>query len=136
MDTMKRILLLTMIAGFFATSASSQTISTTPTEVRQDVKQSSPTDWEKRITTDLKLTPDQITKWEILNKEYKVKIDEVMKASDLTKEAQKAKKMELKKEKEEQFMQLLTPEQQSRYKLIIELKKKEREAEKSKESGS
>ena len=133
---MKKILLLTMVAGFLATSASSQTISTAPTDVRQDVKQTSPTDWEKKITNDLKLTPEQIAKWDALNKEYKAKIDEVMKASDLTKEAQKEKKMELKKEKDEQFMQFLTPEQQSRYKLILEQKKKEKEAEKSKQSGS
>lgn len=51
-----------------------------------------------------------------------------MNDATLAKEDQKAKKMGLKKEKETKMMEFLTAEQQTKYKEIMEKKKKEMEA--------
>lgn len=51
----------------------------------------------------------------------------VMNYKSLTKEAQKEKKMALKKEKETKLFEFLTAEQQARYKEIMEKKKKDGE---------
>jgi hypothetical protein len=85
-------------------------------------------EWEKKIKEELKLNPEQVVKYDALNKEYNDKIDAVLSDASLDKEAQKEKKMALKKEKEAKFMEFLTPEQQTTYKEIMEKKKKEMEA--------
>ena len=63
--------------------------------------------------------------FDALNKEYNDKMDALTSDASLTKEAQKEKKMALKKEKEGKLMEFLTAEQQAKYKEIIEKKKKE-----------
>jgi Spy/CpxP family protein refolding chaperone len=85
-------------------------------------------EWEKKIKDELKLTPEQSAKFEALNKEYNDKIDGVMQDASLSQDAQKEKKMALKKEKETKFYEILTPEQQTAYKDLIEKKKKEMDA--------
>lgn len=82
-------------------------------------------EWEKKIKDELKLTPDQVVKFDALNKEYNDKIDVVVQDGGLTPEAQKEKKMALKKEKEARLLEILTPEQQTKYKELIEQKKKD-----------
>ena len=57
--------------------------------------------------------------------EYNEKIDAVLADASLAPEAQKEKKMALKKEKEAKLMELFSAEQQAKYKEIIE-KKEER----------
>lgn len=82
-------------------------------------------DWEKKIKDELKLDNDQVLKFDALNKEYNEKMDALTSDASLTKEAQKEKKMALKKEKDAKLMEFLTPEQQTKYKELLEKKKKE-----------
>ena len=83
------------------------------------------TEWENKIKTELNLTTDQVAKYDALNKEYNEKIDAIVQDASLTPEVQKEKKMALKKEKETKFFELLTAEQQAKYKEIMDKKKKE-----------
>ena len=120
---MKRLLLMLVITAMVSFAANSQD--------QKDAKQHDKTEWEKKIKAELKLTDDQSSKYDALNKEYEGKFQALMNDASLTKEAQKEKKMALKKEKEDRFLAFLTPEQQTNYKEIIEAKKKEMEKSKS-----
>jgi len=76
--------------------------------------------WEKKFKEDLKLTAEQSDKYDALSKEYSEKMDAITKDASLDKDAQKEKKMGLKKEKESKFLELLTPDQQAKYKELKE----------------
>ena len=82
-------------------------------------------EWQQKIKDDLKLTDDQVSKWNALDTEYKDKMTATMQSTDLDKEAQKAKMIELRKEKHAKFLELLSAEQQAKYNEIIEKKKKD-----------
>ena len=94
---------------------------------QKDVKQQR-AEWDKKLKDELKLTPDQTVKYDALSKEYGDKMDALSSDASLSKEAQKEKKMALKKEKEAKMMEFLTAEQQAKYKEIMDKKKKEMEA--------
>jgi len=115
---MKKLLLMLTITAFFATVAVAQ--DQTQTQMKQNR-----VEWEKKVKDELKLTPDQTTKYDALSKEYKDKIDALQSDATLTKEAQKEKKMALKKEKETKLFEFLTAEQQTKYKSLMEKKKTE-----------
>jgi Spy/CpxP family protein refolding chaperone len=115
---MKKLLLLSAFATIIATSAIAQ-----DAKSATDPKQSK-AEWEKKMKDELKLTADQTVKFDALNKEYSDKIDAVLKDATLSTDAQKEKKMALKKEKEAKLFEFLTPEQQVKYKEMIEKKKK------------
>jgi Spy/CpxP family protein refolding chaperone len=115
---MKKLLLMLTITAFFATVAVAQ--DQTQTQMKHDRAE-----WEKKVKDELKLTPDQTTKYDALSKEYKDKMDALQSDATLTKEAQKEKKMALKKEKETKLFEFLTPEQQTKYKSLMERKKAE-----------
>jgi Na+-transporting NADH:ubiquinone oxidoreductase subunit NqrC len=117
---MKKLLLMLVISAMVSTVAVAQ---------EKNVKQDR-AEWEKKLKDELKLTADQTVKYDALNKEYNDKIDALMSDASLSKDVQKDKKMALKKEKETKMMEFLTPEQQTKYKEIMEKKKKEM-AEKS-----
>lgn len=117
---MKKLFLLSAFAALLAAPAFSQ-----ETKDKDKDKQKEYSDWQKKIKDDLKLSEEQVAKWDALNKEYKEKIDVALQAPGLDKDAQKAKKMELKREKEFKFMEILTDEQQAKYKEMLEQKKKE-----------
>jgi len=87
-------------------------------------------EWDKKVKDELKLTPEQATKFDALNKEYGDKMNAVMQDGTLNQDAQKEKKMALKKEKEAKLFEIFTPEQQAAYKSLIEKKKKDMEANK------
>lgn len=72
--------------------------------------------WEKKFKEDLKLTDEQSQKFDALSKEYSEKIDALGKDATLSADDQKTKKMDLKKEKEAKFLEILTSEQQAKYK--------------------
>lgn len=116
---MKKFLLCLVITAMVSTVSIAQD--------QKDVKQDR-TEWEKKLKDELKLTPDQTTKFDALSKEYSDKMDALTSDATLTKEAQKEKKMALKKEKEAKMMEFLTAEQQAKYKEMMEKKKKEMEA--------
>jgi Spy/CpxP family protein refolding chaperone len=122
---MKKLLLLPIFAALLAAPAFAQ-----ETKDKEKDKQKDYSEWQKKIKEELKLTDEQTAKWDALNKEYKEKTDAAVQAAGEDKDAQKAKKMELKKEKEAKFLELLTPEQQTRYREMIDQKKKESEASK------
>ncbi|MBM3416537.1 MAG: hypothetical protein FJY20_08825 [Bacteroidetes bacterium] len=117
---MNKLLLLSFIAAFFAAPALAQ-----ESKDKEKDKQKDYSEWQKKIKDELKLTDEQTAKWDALNKEYKEKIDAAVQSAGEDKETAKAKKMELKKEKEHKFMEILTEEQQIRYKEMLEQKKKE-----------
>ena len=118
---MKKLILLTAVAGLIATSAFAQKEHDKGT--KKDYSE-----WEKKIKDELKLTDEQTVKFDALSLEYKGKIDAIMQDANLTKDVQKEKKMALKKEKETKLLEILTPEQQAKYKELMEKKKKESEA--------
>jgi Spy/CpxP family protein refolding chaperone len=123
---MKKLLLLSIFTAIIASPVWSQ-------ETKEKDKQKEYAEWQQKVKEELKLTDEQVTKWEALNKDAKEKMDALSQDATMSKEVQKEKKMAIKKEKEEKFLQLLTPEQQAKYKEMMEKKKKETEA---KQGGS
>ncbi|MEI9946581.1 MAG: hypothetical protein WDN26_20455 [Chitinophagaceae bacterium] len=83
------------------------------------------TEWEKKIKEELKLNNDQAIKYDAISKEYNDKIEAVTQDAGLNKDVQKERKMALKKEKEIKLFEFFTPEQQVKYREIMEKKKKE-----------
>ncbi|HEV8283311.1 MAG TPA: hypothetical protein VGQ09_03320 [Chitinophagaceae bacterium] len=90
-----------------------------PTQDQKNVAQDRAA-WEKKFKEDLKLTDEQAQKYDALNKEYSDKFEVIAKDASLTPDAQKEKKMALKKEKETRLLEFLTTEQQSKYKELKE----------------
>src|SRR5262245_21515364 len=98
---MKKLLLLLLVTAM--------TVSVAVAQDQKDYKHER-TEWEKNMKDELKLSADQTTKYDALNAEYNVKFDALAQDAGLTKEAQKEKKMALKKEKEAKLFEFLTPE--------------------------
>lgn len=131
---MKRLFVVLAIAGLATTSLAAQEVKQapatppqTPTTSQSQPPQQDPkqerAEWDKKIKMELNLTADQAVKYDALSKEYHEKIDVVLKDATLTQDVQKERKMALKKEKENKLFEFLTPEQQIKYKDIIEKKK-------------
>ncbi|HJS54306.1 MAG TPA: hypothetical protein VJ765_07175 [Chitinophagaceae bacterium] len=116
---MKKLLFLMAAFVFVGTTAMAQ--------MEQKDPKKSMEEWDKKVKDELKLTDEQVIKYDALNKEYGEKISAIAQDAALSKEAQKEKKMALKKEKEAKLFEFLTPEQQTRYKELVEQKKKEME---------
>ena len=117
---MKKFLLCLVISAMVSTVTIAQD------QVQdQKAKQQDRTEWEKKIKDELKLSADQTVKFDALSKEYNDKIDALMSDASLSKDAQKEKKMALKKEKEAKMAEFLTAEQQTKYKELMEKKKKD-----------
>jgi Spy/CpxP family protein refolding chaperone len=114
---MKKLLLSLAITGIVATAAVAQ-----ENPVQKDPKQEK-IEWEKKIKAELNLTAEQITKFDALSKEYSDKINALMNDASLNDQTRKEKKMALKKEKEAKLFEFLTPDQQIKYKELIEKKK-------------
>lgn len=115
---MKKLFLLMVVTATVATAAMAQP------PVQKDPKKDR-TEWEKKLKDDLKLTDDQVVKFDAVSKEYNDKIAVIAQDAGLTEEARKEKKMSLKKEKEARLFEFFTPEQQAKYKEIMEKKKKD-----------
>lgn len=113
---MKKLLLFISAITLTATIAVAQE--------KKDYKQER-TEWEKKVKNELKLTADQTTKYDALNSEYDAKMDGLTQDASLSADAQKEKKMALKKEKEGKLFEFLTPEQQEKYKTLVEQKMKD-----------
>ncbi|MEO6001079.1 MAG: hypothetical protein ABIN89_29790 [Chitinophagaceae bacterium] len=113
---MKKLLLLLIITASVTTYAVAQE--------QKDAK-TDRTEWQKKLTDELKFTPEQTEKFNGINKEYNEKIDAVMADASANQDTQKEKKMALKKEKEAKIIEFLTPEQQTKYKELMDKKMKE-----------
>ena len=116
---MKKVFFLMVAFAFAGTAAMAQ--------LEQKDYKKSQEEWDKKVKEDLKLTSDQVAKYDALNKEYSDKISAVAQDATLSKETQKERKMALKKEKEAKLFEFLTPDQQNKYRELIEQKKKEME---------
>ena len=113
---MKKLMLSMLAIALTATIAVAQQ----PKDYKQER-----TEWEKKVNNELKLTADQTTKYDALNSEYDPKMDALGQDASLSMDAQKEKAMALKKEKEGKLFEFLTPEQQEKYKALVEQKKKD-----------
>ena len=100
------------------------TATITLAQQQKDYKQER-TEWQKKVKDELKLTADQITKYDALNSEYDVKMDALAQDASLSMDAQNEKMTTLKKEKEGKLFAFLTPEQQDKYKALVEQKMKD-----------
>jgi hypothetical protein len=116
---MKKVFFLIVAFAFVGTAAMAQ--------LEQKDYKKSQEEWDKKVKEDLKLTSDQVVKYDALNKEYGEKISAVAQDATLSKETQKERKMALKKEKEAKLFEFLTPDQQNKYRELVEQKKKEME---------
>jgi hypothetical protein len=116
---MKKVFFLIVAFAFVGTAAMAQ--------LEQKDYKKSQEEWDKKVKEDLKLTSDQVVKYDALNKEYGEKMSAVAQDATLSKETQKERKMALKKEKEAKLFEFLTPDQQNKYKELVEQKKKEME---------
>ena len=116
---MKKVFFLIVAFAFVGTAAMAQ--------LEQKDYKKSQEEWDKKVKEDLKLTSDQVVKYDALNKEYGEKISNVAQDATLSKETQKERKMALKKEKEAKLFEFLTPDQQNKYRELVEQKKKEME---------
>ena len=116
---MKKLFFLIVAFEFVGTAAVAQL-------EKKDYKKNQE-EWDKKVKEDLKLTSDQVVKYDALNKEYGEKISAVAQDATLSKETQKERKMALKKEKEAKLFEFLTPDQQNKYRELVEQKKKEME---------
>ena len=113
---MKKLLLLALSACFMTVVAFAQE--------QKDTKQYDPKEWDNKVKTELKLTQDQIVKYDAVSKEFSDKFDALKKDASVTPEVQKERKMELKKEKQAKLFEFFTPEQQTKYTALVEEKKK------------
>jgi Ni/Co efflux regulator RcnB len=122
--SMKKLLLSFLVTAFIGGAVVAQDQTKTQEQTKQDqAKQHE--EWDKKVKEELKLTADQIVKYDALGKEYKPKMDAIVNDATLSADVQKERKMALKKEKEAKLFEFLTPEQQTKYKELIEKKKKE-----------
>lgn len=85
-------------------------------------------EWDRTVKAELKLNADQTTKYDALSKEFGDKMDALKSDASLDETARKEKKMALKKEKETRLAEFLTPEQQAKYKELVEKKMKKETA--------
>ena len=116
---MKKVFFLIVAFAFVGTAAMAQ--------LEQKDYKKSQEEWNKKVKEDLKLTNDQVVKYDALNKEYGEKMSAVAQDATLSKETQKERKMALKKEKEAKLFEFLTPDQQNKYRELVDQKKKEME---------
>lgn len=91
-------------------------------DMKQDAKE-----WDKKVKTELNLTDEQAAKYDAVCQEYEGKFEELKKDAGMSKEAQKEKKMQLKKEKQAKLFEFLTPEQQTKYTAMMDQKKAEKQ---------
>ena len=116
---MKKVFFLMVAFAFVGTTAIAQ--------LEQKDHKKNQEEWNNKVKEELKLTSDQVVKYDALSKEYSEKMSTISQDASLNKDAQKEKKMALKKEKEAKLFEFLTPEQQTTYKELIEKRKKEME---------
>jgi len=116
---MKKVFFLMVAFVFVGTAAIAQ--------LEQKDHKKNQEEWNNKVKAELKLTSDQVVKYDALSKEYGEKMSTISQDASLSKDAQKEKKMALKKEKEAKLFEFLTPEQQTTYKELIEKRKKEME---------
>ncbi|MBC7850445.1 MAG: hypothetical protein H7Y31_11955 [Chitinophagaceae bacterium] len=122
---MKKLFMSLLVTAFIGSAAVAQTQDQT---TKPQTDQKSPQDkaeWDKKVKEELKLTSDQVTKYDAISKEFSDKMDAIAADATVNADAQKERKMQLKKEKEAKLFEFFTPEQQTKYKELVEKKKKD-----------
>jgi Spy/CpxP family protein refolding chaperone len=120
---MKNLLSLLLITALFTTTAVAQM----PNDTK---KMQTRAEWNQQVKDELKLTAEQAEKYEALNKEYDGKFETITQDASLSQEDQKEKIMALKKEKDAKLYEFLTPEQQTKYKELVDKKLKDMQQKK------
>lgn len=123
---MKKLLFLAVMSTMIAFTAVAQVQQQPPQQQPQKDAKTDRADWDKKVKDELKLNPDQTQKYDALSKEYSDKIDAATSDASVPKETQKERKMALKKEKEAKLAEFLTPEQQTKYRELVEKKMAEK----------
>lgn len=118
---MKKLLFSFLVTAFVGSAAVAQTQVTPQQEKTPQQKE----EWDRKVKEELKLTPDQVAKYDAVSKDFAPRMDAIAKDASLTADQQKERKMALKKEKEAKLFEFFTPEQQVRYKELVERKKKD-----------
>ncbi len=77
-------------------------------------------EWQNLVATELKLTDDQKKKIAEMDQAFGERRKAIVSNTEIEGPAKREKIMALYKEKEEQFNQLLTAEQQTKYKALVE----------------
>jgi hypothetical protein len=89
---------------------------------QKTMRKDSMQEWEKKVKTELNLSGDQVTKYDAISKEYRDKMEALRNDASISKEDQKQRKMLLKQEKQARYFEFFTPEQQTKYKDLIDKK--------------
>jgi Spy/CpxP family protein refolding chaperone len=80
-------------------------------------------EWQALLVTELKLTDEQVKKIAELNKAFSERAQSMESNTTATEEMKAERRVMMKKAQEAQFLKLLTPEQQARYKELLEARK-------------
>ena len=91
------------------------------TEQKSDVAKQAQ-NWQNLLVTELKLTDEQVKKIADMDKAFGDRRVAITKNTELTDEEKTERKAALLKARDRQFLQLLTPDQQARYKELVEAK--------------
>ena len=94
---MKKLIVSCIIACMFCMPAFAQDSKATD-------KQKEYAEWQQKVKDEVKLTDEQVSRWNALDADYKEKMNAIMQSQDLDKDAQKAKMIELRKEKHAKFL--------------------------------
>lgn len=116
---MKKLLLMmaiTFIAGNVMAQDQNQ-----PTQKSKDK-----TEWNKQLKTELNLTTEQATKFDAINQEYDSRFNALDNDPALNNTTREERKTTLKKEKEARLFEFFTPQQQTKYRELMEKKKKDK----------
>jgi Spy/CpxP family protein refolding chaperone len=114
---MKKLVMVALAAALFAAPVMAQD------------KEKDHAEWENKVKTELKLTPEQTTQYDAISADFKGKVDALKSDNTLTAETRDQRKMELKKEKVTKINAILTPEQQTKFAELMDKKKKKMKKE-------
>lgn len=134
---MKKIMLFAVIASASVCTAYAQGQKTNqaPPQTVKVVDQKSyeakqAGDWDTLVKTELKLTNEHSTKIAVINSEFNQKKQAIVNDASLSDDAKKEKKEALEKRREAKFAEVLTLEQQAKYKQLSDAKIKAMEMKK------
>lgn len=124
---MKKLLLMVAVAAMATTVTFAQNQPpTNQNPTNQSPMQKDKADWEKQVRTDLNLTPEQTMKFDAIGKDYESRLDAITQDATLNSSTREERKTALKKEKETKLFEFFTPEQQTKYREMMEKKKKDK----------
>jgi hypothetical protein len=116
---MKKLLLMMAITAIVGTAVAQD-------QNQQNQKSKDKTEWYKQMRTELNLTTEQATKFDAINQEYDSRFNALDNDPALNNTTREERKMTLKKEKEARLFEFFTPEQQTKYRELMEKKKKDK----------